>query len=622
MNPSGSLRLARVLYLAATFPSALMAAAQSPSASEYHLSFPDAVHHVMQVEVTFHKVPLRPLRIQMSRSSPGRYAAFEFASNVFEERFTDGDGKPLPVTRPDPRTWSVTSHDGTVHVAYKLFGDRVNGTFVAVDLTHAHINFPAALMWAQGFDDRPVRVTFALPEGAGWKIATQLYPTSDSQTFTAPNLPYLMDSPTELSHFVLRSFQVPGLKPGSKTQTIRVTAHSQATDAEFDTYFAGVQKLVREEQAVFGELPDYEPGSYTFLADAFPWDGGDGMEHRNSTVVTGRKLSLETAAHEFFHCWNVRRIRPEGLEPFNFRDVNMSGEMFLAEGFTQYYGNLSMLRSGLTPATDLEDFAGDLSYVLIAPGSSYRSAMDMSRLAPLVDGSSDDFPKYWSNDFVSYYSYGDVIALGLDLTLRVRSQSRITLDDFMRAMWRAYGKPGGPAPGLVGKPYSIADVQTQLAAVSRDPAFAAEFVRKYIAGTDKVDYAPLLLHAGYVLRKKAGPASLGRLRLTKGDNAVRVSGSTTIGSPAYKAGVDLDDEILSVAGTPLTAPEDLLKALAGHKAGETVEIVFRRRGQEVHAVATLADPQDLELVTVESTGVALSAEQKQFREAWLGSKVR
>jgi predicted metalloprotease with PDZ domain len=622
MNPSGSLRLARVLCLAATFPLALTAAAQSSSATEYHLSFPDAVHHVMQVEVTFHKVPPRSLRIQMSRSSPGRYAAFEFASNVFEERFTDGDGKPLPVTRPDPRTWSVTSHDGTVHVAYKLFGDRVNGTFVAVDLTHAHINFPAALMWAQGFDDRPVRVTFALPEGSGWKIATQLYPTSDSQAFTAPNLPYLMDSPTELSHFVQRSFQVPGLKPGSKTQAIRVVAHSQATDAELDTYFAGVQKLVREEQAVFGELPDYEPGSYTFLADAFPWDGGDGMEHRNSTVVTGRKLSLETAAHEFFHCWNVRRIRPEGLEPFNFRDVNMSGEMFLAEGFTQYYGNLSMLRSGLTPATDLEAFAGDLSYVLIARGSSYRSAMDMSRLAPLVDGSSDDFPKYWSNDFVSYYSYGDVIALGLDLTLRVRSQSRITLDDFMRAMWRAYGKPGGPAPGLVGKPYNIADVQTQLAAVSRDPAFAAEFVRKYIAGTDKVDYAPLLLHAGYVLRKKAGPASLGHLRLTKGDDAVRVSGSTAIGSPAYKAGVDLDDEILSVAGTPLTAPEDLTKALAGHKAGETVEIVFRRRGQEVHAVATLADPQDLELVTIESTGVALSAEQKQFREAWLGSKAK
>ena len=612
-----------MLCISASFVATLSAGAQVPSATEYHFSFPDAVHHVMAIEATFHNVPPQKFRMQMSRSSPGRYAAFEFASNVFEERFTDGAGKPLAVTKPDPRSWSVTSHDGTVHVAYKLFGDQVDGTFVAVDTTHAHINFPATVMWAQGFDNRPVRVTFALPTGSDWKIATQLYPTADAATFTAPNLQYLMDSPAELSHFVLRTFEVPALKAGGKTQTIRVVAHSQATDAEFDTYFDGVQKLVREELAVFGELPDYEPGYYTFLADALPWDGGDGMEHRNSTVMTGRKLSLNTVAHEYFHNWNVERIRPEGLEPFNFRDVNMSGEMFLAEGFTQYYGNLSMLRSGLTPADELKAFAGDLAYVLNTPGSSYRSAMDMSRLAPLVDGSSDDFPKYWSNDFVSYYSFGDVVALGLDLTLRSRSNSRITLDDFMRAMWRNYGKPGGPAPGLVGKPYTIADVQSQLAVVSGDPAFSADFVKRYIAGTEKVDYAPLLLRAGFVLRKKAGPATLGQMRLVKAENGLRVAGSTSIGSPAYNAGVDRDDEILSVAGTKLAAPEDLAKALAEHKAGDSVEIVFRRRGDEMHAAATLAEPSELEIVPAEKTeGVVLTPEQKQFREAWLGSKAK
>lgn len=394
----------RVLFYPAVFAVAASAAAQMPLATEYRLSFPDAVHHVMQVEATFHNVPQRPLRMQMSRSSPGRYAAFEFASNIFEERFTDGAGKPLAVTKPDPRSWSVNSHDGTVRATYQLFGDKVDGTFLAIDLTHAHINFPATVMWAQGFDDRPVRVTFSLPVGSDWKIATQLYATADAQTFTAPNLQYLMDSPAELSHFVMRMFQVAPLTAAGKTQTIRVVAHSQATDAEFDAYFEGVQKLVREEQAVFGEMPDYEPGYYTFLADAQPWDGGDGMEHRNSTVMTGHKLSLGTVAHEYFHNWNVERIRPEGLEPFDFRDVNMSGEMFFAEGFTQYYGQLAMLRSGLTAANDMERLVGNVDYVLNAPGGKYRSAMDMSRLAPLVDGSSDDFPTYWSNDFISYYS--------------------------------------------------------------------------------------------------------------------------------------------------------------------------------------------------------------------------
>ncbi len=613
-------RFSRVLCLALGLAAASSVAARAQAATEYSFTFTDAVHHVMHVEATFHDVPRQPLRIQMSRSSPGRYAAFEYASNVFEERFTDGSGKPLSVTKPDPRSWTVNPTDGTVHVAYNLFGDRVDGTFLAIDTTHAHINFPATVMWAEGFDDRPARITFAPPAGSGWKIATQLYTTPDAQTFTAPNLQYLMDSPAELSNFVLRTFQVAPLQPGGKTQTIRVVAHSQATGAEFDAYFDGVQKLVREEQAVYGELPEYEPGYYTFLEDALPWDNGDGMEHRNSTVMTGRKLSLATVAHEYFHNWNVERIRPEGLEPFNFRDVNMSGEMFLAEGFTQYYGNLAMLRSGITPAGDLKAFAGDLSYVLNAPGSRYRSAMDMSRLAPLVDGSSDDFPKYWGNDFVSYYSYGDVTALGLDLTLRARSNSRITLDDFMRAMWRSYGKPGGPAPGLVGRPYTIADVQAQLAAVSGDQAFAADFVKRYIAGTEKLDYAPLLLRAGFVLRKKAGPASLGTLRLTKESSGVRVTSSTIIGSPAYKAGVDLDDELLSVAGTSLAAPEDVGKALGTHKAGESVEVVFRRRGQEVRATAMLTEPAELEMVAVESTGATLSSDQRRFRDAWLGSK--
>jgi predicted metalloprotease with PDZ domain len=622
MNLTRILRFSRMLAFGASLAAIAPAIAQSRSATEYHLSFPDAVHHVMQVEATFHNVPSQPFHVQMSRSSPGRYAAFEFASNVFEEHFTDGSGKTLAVTKPDPRSWSVTSHDGTVHVSYKLFGDRVDGTFVAIDTTHAHINFPATVMWAQGFDDRPSRITFSLPANSDWKIATQLYPTDDANTFTAPNLQYLMDSPAELSHFVIRTFEVAPIKPGGKTQTIRIVAHSDATDAEYDAYFAGAQKIVREEQAIFGELPEYEPGYYTLLADALPWDNGDGMEHRNSTVITGRRLALGTVAHEYFHNWNVERIRPEGLEPFNFRDVNMSGLMFVAEGFTQYYGELAMVRSGLTPSNDLRAFARNLGGVLNSPGTSYRSAMDMSRLAPFVDGSSTDFPKYFSNDFVSYYSFGDAVALGLDLTLRARSNSRVTLDDFMRAMWINYGKPGGPAPGLVGKPYTIADIQTQLAAISGDKAFAAEYVNRYMAGTEKVDYAPLLLRAGFVLRKQTASGSLGPLRLTKAENALRVSNSTIIGSPAYKAGIDLDDEILSVGGTALAAPEDLPKELAKHKAGDTVEIVIRRRGQQVKVTATLAEPLDLEIVPVESTGAVLSTDQKQFREAWLGSKAK
>lgn len=612
-----------------TLLTAVTARAQAPI--EYRLSFSDAIHHVMRVEIKFRNVPPKPLHVRMSRSSPGRYVAFEFAKNVFGVQITDGAGKVLTASRPNPREWEVAGHDGTVYIRYSVFGDRVDGTFLAVDVTHAHINLPSTLMWVPGLAMRPARVTFALPADSGWKIATQLYPAKDPMTFTAPNLQYLMDSPAELSNFAMRTFTVPALESGGKTQTVRVTMHHLGTDAELDAYVAGFEKIVREEQAVFGDLPDFEPGYYTWLADYLSSNEGDGMEHRNSAVATGRATlakdrvpMLGKAAHEFFHCWNVKRIRPASLEPFNFTDANMSGELWLAEGFTNYYARLIMVRSGIN--ADLAVFgkqlASEIGYVVSSPGAKLGSAVTMSRLAPLVDGDASADPTYWENTFVSYYDMGDVIALGMDLTLRSRSASRVTLDDFMRAMWRAHGKPGGPAPGLVSKPYTLADIRARLAEVSGDKSFADDFVRRYIEGTEHINYAPLLLRAGFVVRKaNAGHGTLGPIRLDKkGGTTLRVVSPTFIGSPAYAAGLDLDDELISVAGVTLAFPDDLPKAIADCKPGEEVELAFKRRGQEVHAKAKLVEDQQLEIVPIEKTGGTLSDEQKHFRGAWLNSK--
>jgi predicted metalloprotease with PDZ domain len=613
------------------------------AATEYRLSFTDAAHHVMQVEVTFHDVPAGPLQVRMSRSSPGRYAAHEFAKNVFDEKFTNGKGAPLKATRPNPHQWDIAEHDGTVHVTYRLYGNRVDGTYLGVDATHAHMNMPATVMWARGFDNRPVRLTFVPPpagavagDGSKWKVATQLYPTSgDPLTFTAPNLQYLMDSPTEFGTFALRTFTVPAREPGGKAQTLRVAMHHTGTDAELDEYTANVEKIVREEQAVYGELPDFEPGYYTFLVDYLPWGDGDGMEHRNSTIVAARatmaaagKRLLGTVSHEFFHCWNVERIRPASLEPFNFEDANISGELWLAEGFTNYYGSLTLLRTGINdPIEGVSRWAGNINAVYQTPGTKFRSAVDMSRLAPFVDAATSIDPTYWPNTFYSYYPFGEVIALGLDLTLRVKSDNKLTLDDFMRQMWRTHGKPGGPQPGLVAKPYTVADAKARLAEVTKDQAFADDFFRRYIEGTEQLDYAALLAHAGFTLRKaNAGKPTLGGpLRFEKRGDVLHVSSPTIIDTPAYKAGIEQDDDLVSIAGTPVSAPEDLIKALDSHKPGEEVEIVFKRHsgGEEVRAKVQLIEDYRLEIVPVEKAGgaTALTDAQKRFRDAWLGSKV-
>jgi predicted metalloprotease with PDZ domain len=625
----GAISLALLLLVASA------ARAQAPV--EYRLSFADAVHHVMQVQVTFPDVPAAPLQVRMSRSSPGRYAAHDFAKNVFDVRIADGKGRALTAARPNPHQWDISGHDGTVRITYKIYGSHVDGTYLAVDLSHAHINIPASLMWARGLDMRPARVTLTQPPGLTWKVATQLYPTNDPLTFTAPNLQYLVDSPIEFSDHAVRTFTLLARTSGTgsngaSTATIRVTVHHTGTDAEVDAYTKDVEKIVREEEAVFGELPAFEPGSYTFLADYLPWGGGDGMEHRNSTVVAStaslaanRIGLLGTVSHEFFHAWNVERIRPKSLEPFNLEDANICGELWLAEGFTNYYGRLMLIRSGIRDEEEsVPAWAGVVNGVTRSPGTAFRSAVEMSRLAPFVDAATSIDATYWQNTFYSYYTYGEAIALGLDLTLRDRTDSKVTLDDYMRAMWTAHGKPGGPAPGLVGKPYTMADARARLAEVSGDKAFADDFFTRYIEGTEKIDYARLLARAGFVVRPAAPDrATLGDLRLDTRQKRLRIAGPTIVGSPVYAAGLDLGDELVSIDGAPVAGSGDIDKIIAAHKPGDEVPIAFTRDGRDETTKARLIAEPRLEIVPIEQVeGQTLTDAQKRFRDLWLSSKAK
>jgi predicted metalloprotease with PDZ domain len=593
----------------------------------YRVSFPAPEHHYAQIEVTFPNVPADTLEARMSRSSPGRYAVHEYAKNVFELQAFDGKGKALAATRPNPYQWDVAGHDGTVRIVYKIYGDYVDGTYLGIDPTHAHLNMPATLLWARGFDSRSVRITFDAPKSPSWVVATQLFPTDDRWTFTAPNLQYLMDSPTELSAQTIRSFKVRG--PDGKEVTIRAAIHHDAGDAEINEYVTGAEKIVREQGAVFGEFPDFEPGYYTLLGDYVPWGGGDGMEHRNSTVVAAAVSLrtpgmvadvLDTVSHEFFHAWNVERIRPKTLEPFNFEQANISGELWLAEGFTQYYGNLIMARAGLSKRD--EEGAGlarAAITVINSPGRQFRSAVQMSQMAPFTDAASAIDKTNLSTTFTSYYTYGSAIALALDLSLRDRSNGKISLDDYMQAMWRVHGKPGGPQAGLVGKPYTLADARARLAEVCGDRAFADEFFDKYVEGREVADYARLLLRAGYLLRKRSpGAAWLGPANLV-GSNGT-INNLLPWGSPAFDAGLDQGDVIVDVDGKAM-ASGVLQAAIKSRKPGDRLTVTYKRRGGATGtATITLKEDPSLEAVTVESAGGTLTPAQNAFREAWLGPK--
>jgi predicted metalloprotease with PDZ domain len=623
---------------------ALAGQALAQQGVEYRVSFPAPEHHYAQVEVTFSGVPAGPLEARMSRSSPGRYAIHEFAKNVFDLHAFDGKGKELTTARPNPYQWNVVDHDGTVRIVYKVFGNHVDGTYLAVDESHAHINMPATLMWARGFDLRPVRVTFEAPRNSPWKPATQLFPTADPWTFTAPNLQYLMDSPTELSDYTLRSFKV--RNPDGREFTIRTAVHHDGEPSAVDEYAAGAEKIVKEAQAVFGEFPNYDTGTYTFLGDYVPWGGGDGMEHRNSTVVASAvsfrdpqnvRRALNTVSHEFFHCWNVERIRPKSLEPFNFEEANISGELWLAEGFTQYYGPLVMARAGLMPGETGAGLVGNALAIINAPGRQFHSAVEMSQMAPFTDAAVAIDETNFSNTFISYYTYGAALATALDLSLRDRSDGKLTLDDYMRAMWLAHGKPDGPSPAIIARPYTLRDARDRLAEVSGDRRFADEFFDKYVEGRELPDYARLFERVGLALRKtNAGGPWVGVFDPSRGfggrgrrggptsrpsaGSEVRIPGLVAWGTPAFNAGLEEDDVITGADGKPVGAVEDWQAAVHAHKPGDRMSVEFTRLGKAHTTSITIGEDPTVDVVAIESAGGTLTAAQKTMRQGWLGSR--
>ena len=601
-----------------------LARAMQEPANEYVVSVIEPQHHWLQVELKLLDVPPGPVELRMSRSSPGRYALHEFAKNVFDVQAFDGAGKTLSILRPNPHQWNVGDHDGTVRVRYRLYGDRADGTYMQVDTSHAHMNAPATFMWPRGeLGRRPIRVHLDAPDGEDWVVATQLFPTNEPNTFTAPNLRYLLDSPIEFGETRLWEFDI------EDGQTIRVALHHTGGDDEAIEYLAGVEAIVRETRHVYGEYPRFDGGTYTFIADYLPWADGDGMEHRNSTILSSRAslaqarvVLLGTVSHEFFHAWNVERIRPASLEPFNFDGANMSSELWLAEGFTSYYGNLVMARAGVI---DTERLLGSLGAFVNAvrqsPGVRLRSATEMSRLAPFVDAARPVDRTYWNNTFLSYYTFGAALGLGLDLTLRDRSDGAITLDTFMRAMWKRFGEGGGTPPS-VARPYTVADAQQVLGEVSGDNAFADSFFERHIMGNDVIDYAPLLDRAGLLVRlSRPSQAYLGA-SFDDGGGELRISAPTNVGSPAHRGGLDQDDVVLEIAGTRVHSGDALRRVLADHSPGDVVDVRFRRRdGTDETAELTLSENPEIRVVPIEQAGGSLTDAQRRFRNEWLASRI-
>jgi predicted metalloprotease with PDZ domain len=589
---------------------------------------PDPGHRELQVELTIPQVS-GPVDLRMSRTSPGRYALHEFAKNVFDLTAADGHGTPLDVDHVSPSRWLIAARQGTVRIRYRVFGDRIDGTYLAVGPLHAHVNPPAALAWPAGIDG-PISVRVEVPPGSGWTVATQLPAGGAPDSWVAPNFQFLMDSPIEIGRHLVRTFDADLPDRGSSSTPPRMTVvlHHVGKEDALEAIVEGLRRIVQEEAAIFGEYPPFEDGRYTFLFDFLPWAAGDGMEHRNSTVITGsaegamlQQQALETAAHEFFHAWNVERIRPRALEPFDFEQPSTASELWLAEGFTSYYEDVVLARTGLvTFEQTIRGLQVAVDAVMNAPALTYRSAAEMSRMASLFDGANPVDRTNWSSTYLSYYTHGQALGLGFDLAIRQRTDNRASLDDFMRAMWREHGRPGGARPAYVDRPYTLDDVRARLTEVTGDRAFSDGLVSRFVEGHERMDYKRLLSTAGLVLRTRhPGQASLGPTTLQPTGDGLRLASQPPIGSPLYLAGLGEDDQLTSVNGRTVVGFDTLDKAIARLTPGASVTVRFTRRGERREQVTsiTLVEDPALEIVPIERTGGALSAQARRVRQGWL-----
>jgi Predicted protease with the C-terminal PDZ domain len=593
----------------------------------YRLSMTRPVSHLFEVAIEV-ELPSdfngESLAFQMPKWSPGRYAIFDFAKNVQEVRALSGvcppkaqcKMAPRTVTRVDDQTWSVpTAGSSSLTFSYKVFGNDLSGTFSQLDERHANYNGGCIFMYVVDHKPDPVKLVIDAP--GGWRIINGRTEQAGQTEWEFPNWDIMIDTPTEVApDWTVDEFQVDAKK-------YHVMVHSfGAEGGKRPALVKDIEKIVRAETALWGP-PEFD--EYTFLIHfAADDESGDGMEHLTSTqIIEPGALgdsgvydeTLDTVAHEFFHVWNVKRLRPFELGPWDFtRPVSTRG-LFVAEGFTNYYGHLMLRRAGLwDDARFLRRESGTITGIENAPGSRLMSAEESSLSAPFIDDAPHAQKTNLENTAISYYPKGELVAMVLDLLVRGRSNGKHSLDDVMRAMYEEfYLKSSNNSYYLHGRGYQPEDLQrvaSQVAGVD-----FADFFKRHVQNPETLPYEEAFGYVGLRVNKtpQKEPFNAG-LSMQFDNPRGPVIENVRNNSPAETAGLQSGDEVITVGGRS-ASKNTWLTTLARYKSGESIPITVKRNRRTIKANMVLTEPERLEY-KIEEQGDA-TAEQKALRASWL-----
>lgn len=541
---------------------------------------------------------------------PGRYALVEPSTTISHVRAAGDDDRPLAIEKQDKATWRVaTAGARSVRLTYRVYANSLNDRTRHIDDTHAFLSPASVFMYVPERRADPLTVTVDAP--AHWRTGTGLASTAP-HTFAASDYDSLVDAPLEIGVHDLHTFEVDGTAHEIVIWHAGAAASAPAA-YDPDALVRDFTAIIRSQAAIFGGMP-YD--RFVFMIHAGPGLSG-GTEHFNSTIMQTSRAALEGSidggsayrkflglvSHEMFHTWNVKRLRPADLRPYDYAHENYTRLLWVAEGATSYYDDLCLVRAGLMEPDEYITMVEQM-----IEGQSNVVGWDAQSLEESSFDAWVKFNKSWPdsvNTTVSFYSKGALVSMLLDLELRARTENRVSLDTVMRAMYERFPHDG---PGFT--------TEEMLRTVNEVSGTAFDdFFRDYVAGTARPDFGSALGVVGLegVSEPKSDEAFLG-LNLVEREGRTVVA-SVLMNGPAYGAGLIADDEIVALDHRRLRAA-DLQGRVGGHQPGETLTFTVLRRDELRTVEVTLAGDPRLKW-SVQRVDEPTDAQRGAYEE-WLG----
>jgi predicted metalloprotease with PDZ domain len=582
----------RVATLAVLF----FAVSSARATIDYSVSVAHPEKHVFGVTMRVPNVHDRVL-LQM----PAWYALYQirdFASHMMQVTANDEAGDSLPIVRLDKQTWQVTGN-GTITINYSILWDDPGPFASQLNPEHAFLNLAMVLLYVPDRRAEDAHLLFEdLPEG--WRVAVEL--EGRSGPYTAPSYDALVDAPVELGNFTEFRMQA-GARP------IRIVVHGDPGDQSRLT--SALKRIVDYDSSLMGGAPFRE---YLFLFHVGTTYGGGGMEHANCTAISAEVPGQLTsyAAHEFFHVWNVKRIRPRSLEPVDFTKEMWTRSLWFAEGVTSTYGAYAMVRTGLwSPQQFYNDLGAQISELESRPAHFWQSAEESS-----LDAWYEKYPIYnRPEESVSYYNKGQLLGVALDIVIRDRTDNRASLDDMLRSLNDEFARPGrfyNDNEDL----RSVAEDVIRTKTPAANPNLK-EFFARYVSGTDEIPFENLLGRAGLLLKDTSQRHGAFGFAIRRDGKSSPFVGSLEAGGAAQQAGLQDGDVLLALNGEALPrSPEHWAR---DRQPGERVTLKVRRNGEDKDISFVLGRQSEAVFQVVEAPDA--TEKQRQIRDGILRGTV-